>query len=114
MEQVGPEQIAVMSGLVVSAVVWLAKWLFPKFDYAVTLYKFGPVVVANVLTVGFAKGWTGGVDLIWQMLWAVVTALIAYRQIGQPLLNSLREDCAYAIGEALLKELKDEEADPGC
>lgn len=114
MGQVGPEQIAVLAGLVVSAVVWLAKWLFPRFDEAATLYKFGPVVVGSILSVGFAKGWSGGADLVWQMLWAALTALLAYKQVGQPLLNSLREDCAYAIGEALLKELKDEEADPGC
>lgn len=112
MEQVGPEQIAVLSGLVVSAVVWLAKLWFPKFDDAATLYKFGPVVVANVLTVGFAKGWTGGVDLIWQMLWAVVAALLAYSQIGHPLLQSVRGD---RWQKYYLEDYDDiEEDEPGC
>ena len=106
------EQIAVMVGLTVSFLVWVAKVYLPRYDLAATIYKVAPVVLGSVLTVGYAAHWEGGWQLAWQMALAVASAFGGYKIIGQPILDSLRMDDFER--EARLEEANDANVDDGC
>ena len=107
-----PEQIAMLAGVVVSVVIWLAKWALPRYDLAPTIYKVGPVVVGTVLSVGFAAHWQGGMQLVWQMLLGIVAAFVGYRLVGQPVLQSIRDDDWQKEDAAVRRETEEANDEP--
>ena len=104
MDTITPEQIAILVGLATSALVWLAKVLFGKYDLAPTLYKLVPAILLPTLTVGFEAHWQGGWALAWRIALAVLTSLGAYGLVGRSALESIRQDRYLREHEENLKE----------
>ena len=89
----GPNEIAVLAGLLASAIISIAK-LVKAYDDMAPIWKVLPAIIAPVLTVGFAAHWQIDGKILWQMLVGVLSALGTYGAIGRPLKKSINANGA--------------------
>ncbi len=94
-----PDQIAIVAGLIVSAVVGLLKKFWPAFVATTTLVKVATTFCGSVLAIGIAVHWQIDADFVKQIFVAFISAVGIYQVLGRPLVRG-------AIYESQQKETK--------